>query len=41
MSLSHCYILVTSDDMVTVTVTSHEVTEKSVEGSRKMILYNI
>ena len=33
--------MVPSDDMVTVMVTSHKVTEKDVEGSGKMILYNI
>ena len=27
--------------MVTVMVTSHKITEKDVEGSEKMILYNI
>ena len=33
-----CYhILVTSDDMITVMVTSHKVTEKDIEGSGRMI----
>ena len=41
MSQSHYHISVTSDDMVTVMVTSHEVTEKDVEGFKKMMLYNI
>ena len=40
-SQSHCHPSVTSDDMVTVTVTSHEVTEKDVEGSGKMISYDV
>ena len=38
---SHCHTSVTSDDTVTVTVTSHKVTEKNVEGSEKMILYSV
>ena len=38
---SHCHTLVTSDDMVTVKVTSHKNTEKDVKGSKKIILYNI
>ena len=33
--------MVPSDDMVTVMVTSHKVTEKDVEGSGKITLYNI
>jgi len=37
----YCHKSVTLDDTVTVMVTSHKVTEKSVEGSGKMILYNI
>jgi len=41
ISQSHCHISVKSDDMVTVMVTSHEVTEKSVEGFRKMISYSV
>ena len=41
MSQSHCHTSVTSDDMVTVKITSHKVIENSVEGSGKMILYNI
>jgi len=32
---------VTLDDMVMVTVTSHEVTKKGVEGSGKIMSYNI
>ena len=40
-SQSHCHTSVTSDDMVTVTVINHEVTEKNIEGSRTMISYNI
>ena len=34
-SLSHCHT------SVTVMVTSHNVTEKNIEGSRKIILYNM
>jgi len=36
-----CHMAVTSDDMVTVTVTSHEITEEEVEGSERMTSYNI
>ena len=32
---------VTSDDVVTVTVTSYEVIEKDIEGSKKITLYNV
>jgi len=35
------YTSVTSDDMVTVMDTSHKVTEKDIEDSKKMILYNM
>ena len=40
-SQSHYHILVISDDMVTVIVTSHKVTEKDREDSRKknIIIY--
>jgi len=38
---SHCHKSVTSDDMVTVIVTSHEITEKNIEDSGKMISYNM
>ena len=41
MSGSHCHTSVTSDDTVIVIVTSHKVMEKNIEGSRKMILYNM
>ena len=41
MSWSHCHKSVTSDDMVTVMVTSHEITEKDVEGSERMTSYNM
>jgi len=41
MSGSHCHKSVTSDNMVTVTVTSYEITEKDIEDSGKMILYNM
>ena len=41
MSVSYCHTSVTLDDIVTVTVTSHKVTEKDVEGSEKMMLYNM
>ena len=37
--LSH--ISVTSDDMITIMVTSHEVTEKNIKGFERMISYNI
>jgi len=37
MSQSHCHTSVTSDDMVT----SHKVIEKDIEGSGKMMLYNM
>jgi len=36
---SYCHTSVTLDDMVTVTVTSHKITEKNVKGSGKMMLY--
>ena len=32
---------VISDDMVTVTVTSYKVTEKNIEGSGKIMSYNM
>jgi len=38
-SWSHCHTSVTSDDTVTVMVTSHEITEKDIEGSGRMTLY--
>ena len=38
---SHCHTSVTSDDIVIVIVTSHKVMEKDIEGSRKMISYNM
>jgi len=41
MSQSHCHTSVTSYDTATVMVTSHEVTEKDVEGFEKMISYNV
>ena len=41
ISWLHCHTSVTSDDMVTVTVTSHKVSEKDIEDSGKIILYNI
>ena len=37
----YCHTSVTSDDMVTVVVTSHKVTEKNIEDSEKIMLYNI
>ena len=33
----HCYILVTSDDMVTVMVTSHKIIKKNVKDSERMM----
>ena len=41
MSQSHCHTSVTSNNIVTVIVTSYKITEKDVEDSRKMILYNV
>jgi len=41
MSGSYCHTSVTLDDMVTVTVTSHEVTKKNIEGSEKIMSYNV
>ena len=41
MSQPHYHTSVTSDGMVTVIVTSYEVTEKNVEGSGKMMSYNM
>ena len=38
---SCCYTSVTSDDMVTVMVTSHKVTEKDIEDSGRIMLYNM
>jgi len=32
---------VTSDDMVTVMVTSHKITEEKIEGSGRIISYNM
>ena len=36
--ISYCHISVTSDDMVTVTVTSHKVIKKSIEDFGKIML---
>jgi len=41
MSGSHCYISVTSYDIVTVMVTSYKITEKDIEGSGRMMSYNV
>ena len=41
MSESYCHISVTPDDIVTVMVTSYKVTEKDIEDSERMILYNV
>ena len=41
MSWSHCHTSVTSDDMITVIATSHKIIEKDIEGSGRMMLYNI
>ena len=41
MSQSYCHTSVTLDNMVTVIVTSHEITEKDIESSRKIISYSI
>ena len=40
-SCSHCHKSVTLDDMVTVMVTSHKVTEKDIEGSERITSYNV
>ena len=40
-SKSYCHISVTSDDMVTVTVTSYKITEKNIKGFGKIMLYNM
>ena len=39
--MSHCHTSVTSDEMVTVIVTSYEAIEKNIEGSRIIMLYNM
>ena len=36
-----CHTSVTSDDIVTVIVTSNNITEKDVKGSERMISYNM
>jgi len=41
MPQSHCHTSVTSDDIVIVMITSHEVIEKGIEGSGKMTSYNM
>ena len=41
MLQSQCHTSVTSDGMVTVTFTSHEITEINVENSKKIISYSI
>jgi len=41
MSRLHHHTSVTSDDTVTVIVTSHKVTKKDIEGSGKIMLYNV
>jgi len=41
ISQSHCHTSVTSDDMVTETVTSHKITEKDIKGSKRMMTYNV
>ena len=41
ISQSHCHTSVTSDDMVTVIVTSHKIPEKDIEGSGRIVLYNM
>ena len=43
MSGSYCHISVsvTLDDMVIVIVTSYKVTEKDIEDSERMMLYNV
>jgi len=41
MAWLYCHTSVTLDDTVIVIVTSHKVIEKDIEGSRKIISYNI
>ena len=41
ISQSHCHTSVTSDDMVTETVTSHKITEKNIKSSKRMMTYNV
>ena len=41
MLWSHCHTSVTSDIMVTVMVTSHEITEKDIEGSERIMLSEV
>jgi len=36
-----CHTSVISDDMVTVTVTSHKITEKDIVGFGRIISYNM
>ena len=36
-----CHIYVTSDEMVTVMVTSYKIAEEEIEGSERMILDNM
>jgi len=37
VTISHCHTSVTLDNMVTVMFTSHKITKKDIESSRKMI----
>ena len=41
ISQSYCHTSVILDDMVTVMVTSYEVIEKDIEGSKRIMLYNM
>jgi len=41
MSQLHCHTSVTPDNIVIVIVTSHKITGKNVEGSGKIMSYNI
>ena len=38
---SCCHTSVTSDDIVTVMVTSYEIIKKDIKGSGKMMSYNV
>jgi len=41
VTISPGHILVTSDNMVTVTVTSHIIQGKDIKGSERIMSYNV
>ena len=41
ISWSHCHTSVTSDDMITVMITSYKIIEKNMEDFGKIISYNM